>query len=85
MSRFTKIKGDLEISFGFDEMMPRSGYFFQVFKFSHDTKTDGTKEETIVNEGMVVGISKSKMLNLMVQYQVGTKEQLQNIALDLKI
>jgi len=79
MSRFTKIK-KLKIAFGFDPMTPTGGYFFQVFE---EYKDDD--EEILVNEGFDKGISKTKMLELMEAYNVGTTEQRQLVAMDLPI
>jgi hypothetical protein len=86
MSRYTVRKGDLTISYGFDDMMPPplGGYFFQVAdKKAIDEEKN--PEGFIVNEGMLKGISRNKMANLMLEYGIMNHSHLTNVALDLPI
>lgn len=79
MSRFNSRKENLVVSYGYDPI-PMGGYFFQVF----DVKLPEDKQ-LIINEGFIEGISKSRMLELMEKYDVGTEEQRMSVALDLPI
>lgn len=86
MSRYTVRKDDLTVFYGYDDMMPPplGGYFFQVA----DEKAideDKNPEGFILNEGMVKGLSRNKMAELMLKYEIKNHKHLTEIALDLPI
>jgi hypothetical protein len=83
MSRYTQTNSNIQIAYGFDNMLPEGGYFFQVF----DTNkvSDENDEGIVLNEGFLDGISKERMFNLMTEYKVKNEEHLQLVAMDLPI
>jgi len=98
MSRHVEHKGNLEIAYGYDNMIPEGGYFFQVFDSTlkwDPNKSDKENEEAervdpsgdgmIINEGFVESISKNKMLKLMIDFGISNEEHVKNVALDLQI
>jgi hypothetical protein len=83
MSRHTQTNSNIHIAYGFDDMMPGAGYFFQVFD---DNKiTDENDDGIVLNEGFVEGIGKEKMFNLMKEYNIKNEEHLKLVAMDLPI
>lgn len=80
MSRYIINNNNLTIAYGYDRMTPEGGYFFQVF----DDKAD-PDNDLILDEGLIQGISKSRMLFLMNKYEVKNKEHLLKVVSDLKI
>jgi hypothetical protein len=86
MSRYAVKKEDLTIFYGFDNMMPSplGGYFFQVTDIKAIDE-DKNPEGFIINEGMVRGISRNKMTELMLEYGIKNHKHLTAIALDLPI
>lgn len=85
MSRHVVKKQNLTIAYGFDEMMPAplGGYFFQVF--DKRMESPHNEEGLIVDEGFVKGISKDRLIELMVKYGINNHSHLTIIALDLPI
>lgn len=84
MSRHITNIDNFEIAYGYDHMGMWPGYFFEVW----DTNQKSEEEpdgKLIVNEGMVKGISQSRMLELMTQYKVSNKEHLHMVSGDLPI
>jgi hypothetical protein len=86
MSRHIVKKENITIAYGYDDMMPYplGGYFFQVID-TNAIDDEKNPEGFIVNEGMLKGISRNKMAELMLEYGVKNHSHLTNIALDLPI
>lgn len=76
MSRHIQKKDNLTIAYGFDPT-PIGGYFFQVYK------EEGEEEEFLVNEGFIKGITQTKMLGLMTEWEIKNKVHLLKVALGL--
>ena len=85
MSRHIVRKENLTIAYGYDEMMPHplGGYFFQVF--DKNAESEENPEGSVLNEGMVKGVSRNKMAELMLEYGIKNRAHLTKIALDLPI
>ena len=91
MSRYTKfVKKDntvYEVAYGFDRMTKLGGYFFQVFEHNKESRAGDSENEprVILNEGMIRGISRTRMLQLMDEWSILDEDSRMNIALDLPI
>lgn len=87
MSRHLIRKQDITIAYGFDSMMPTGGYFFQVF--DQKKVSDSNEEGLVVNEGFFKGIGKSRMADLMIEWELDkhpiANAHLVQVALDLPI
>jgi hypothetical protein len=85
MSRYTIRKENITIAYGYDDMMPPplGGYFFQIS--DENAVSDENPEGITLNEGMLKGISRSRMAELMLEHGVKNHSHLTSIALDLPI
>lgn len=86
MSRHVVKKENLIIAYGYDDMMPHpmGGYFFQV---SDENAIDEEKnpEGIVLNEGMIKGISRGRMVDLMLAHGINDHSHLTLVALDLPV
>jgi hypothetical protein len=85
MSRHVVRRKNITITYGYDDMMPAplGGYFFQVF--DDEEISDQNSEGLLINEGMVKGVSKTRMFELMEAWKIKNRKHLIQIALDLPI
>ena len=83
MSRHLVKKEGKTIAYGYDEMMPAplGGYFFQVFE--ENLVSEENPEGVSVNEGMVKGISRNRMAELMAEHKITNRHHLTCLALDM--
>lgn len=83
MSRHLVKKEGITIAYGYDDMMPAplGGYFFQVF--NENLVSEENPEGVVVNEGMMRGISRNRMAELMTEYRISNRHHLTCLALDM--
>ena len=60
---------------------PLGGYFFQVF--NENLVSEENPEGVVISEGMVRGISRNRMAELMVEHGVSNEHHLTCLAMDL--